>query len=302
MPALQFEQLPAAQVKEIRGGLHASWQIEADALNRSWFPDRGKFDTAVAKLNAKFQQMELTALTQLQQQTEEQQRVQQLIKGGTQGMGRGEEAAVRMELGPEAERLAFLPQQQQQPYSIGQITSESVMESISEFAEAAPTTAKFWTRAANEPKTERGLQEQYLEWRSLIQYDAINPLRQQQLDQQWDAYMAGDKRFDEWWSDKGKRKPTVEIKALRTPGKMGKLMQDRIVGAGGASPLGRSVAKGKPRFTLPTEPLTFGMEAAHRLLAPSKPRQEQAPIRQRNKRTRQERISYDGGRTWQMIG
>lgn len=107
MNGLPFEQLPAAQVEEIRKQLHGQWQIEANALNRSWFSDRGKFETAKAKLNAKYQQMELNALTQMQRQQEEQQRVQQLIRRGTQGMDREEEAGLRMELGPEAERLVF---------------------------------------------------------------------------------------------------------------------------------------------------------------------------------------------------
>ena len=301
MGGLSFQNLPATQVNEIRGTLQNQWKIEAQSLDKSWFSNRGQFETAKAKLNAKYQRLEFDALTKLQQQQQEQEQVKKLIGQGTQGMGREEEATLRMNLGPEAERLVFPAAGQ--PFSISQITSKATMESIQDFAEAAPTKGLFWTRESKEPKTQQGLTNQYLEWRGLAQYDALNPLRQRQLDMQWDAYMAGDERFDKWWSNKEKREPAVEIKAMRTPGKIGKMMRGRLEIARGTTPFGRSVAKNKPRATLPTEPLTFGMEVAHRLMAPaSKPEQRQTPIRQRNKRTGQERISYDGGRTWQTIG
>ncbi|KKL06041.1 hypothetical protein LCGC14_2600000, partial [marine sediment metagenome] len=82
---------------------------------------------------------------------------------------------------------------------------------------------------SKEAKTQQGLTNQYLEWRGLAQYDALNPLRQRQLDMQWDAYMAGDERFDKWWSNKEKREPAVEIKAMRTPGKIGNSILDSLV-------------------------------------------------------------------------
>ncbi|GAG89194.1 unnamed protein product [marine sediment metagenome] len=216
-------------------------------------------------------------------------------------MGRAEEAGLRMELGPEAERLVFPPTPA--PYSIPQITSKAMMQSIVDFAEAAPTTAKFWTRRGKEPKTQQGLIGQYVEWRALAGYDYMNPVRQNQLDQQWDAYVAGDEKFDKWWLNKKKRQPIAEIKALRTPGKIGKMMRKRITDTGGITPLGRSVAKDKPRSVIPMDPSLFGVHAARGIVSamkPAPPVSEQQPIRQRNRRTGQERISYDGGKTWSM--
>lgn len=253
MPGLQFQNLPANRSKyeeqfdQVRQDLNASWQIEADALNRTWFRTKGQFDTALAKLNANYQQKELAARQKIDAAIKEEQQVQQLIKRGIQGISRKEEATLRLQLGPEAERLVFPPSVSAAPYSIPAITSKAVMESIQDFAEAAPTATKFWTRRTKEPKTQQGLINQYFEWRRLIQYDAVNPIRQRQLDMQWDAFMAGDERFDKWWSNKEKREPIVEIKALRTPGEMGKIMRGRLGVTGRTTPFGRSIAKEKPR-------------------------------------------------------
>ncbi len=302
MPALSFQNLPAAQTQEIRDTLHTQWQIEARALNVKPFKSQQQANAESAKLDAKYQQMELKAFTQLQQQTEEQQRVQDLIKQ-PQERTRAEEAQLRMELEPEAERLVFPAEPQ--PFSIGQITSTAVMQSIQDFAEAAPTTHEFFTRRENEPKTKQGIINQYLEWRSLIRYNDLDLIYQQPLDQQWDAFMAGDEKYNEWWSNKEKHQPIVEIKALRTPGDIGKIMKGRIVGAAGITPIGESVTKAKPRSAVPMDPTLFGVHAARALMRRKPARTvapEQKPIRQRNKRTRQERISYDGGKTWQTIG
>lgn len=288
-------ELPAAQVNEIKGRLRSQWQIEANALRVRPFKSQQQANAEGAKLNAKYQRLEFDALTELQQQQQEQERVQQLIKQPRK-MGRAEEAGLRMELRPEAEALVFPPEPK--PYSVSEITSPRLMESIQDFANAAPSTPELFTRASKEPKTEQGIINQYLGWRELIQYDAINPRRQQQLDMQWDAYMAGDERFDKWWSNKKKRQPTVEIKALRTPGDMGKIMRERIVGTGGITPLGESIIK-----KMPLTPETAAMKAGKgisELFTKPKPVREapQKVIRQRNKRTGEQRISYDGGKTW----
>ena len=305
MPGLPFQNLPAAQVKEITGRLRSQWQIEARALSVRPFKSQEQADAELAKLNAKYQRLEFDSLSELQQQ----QRVQQLISQPRERT-REEEAGLRMELRPEAERLVFPPEPtQQQPFSISQLGSKAMIESIDYFAESAPDTPGWeW---GPPKKTKQGLVNQYLQWRELAQYDALNPRRQQQLDQRWDISMAEDKRFDEWWLDKEKRKPIVEIRALRTPGDMGKIMRGRITGAEGITPLGRSVIKEKPRSAISKAALPMsGKEAREAYGFPggppppgrTQPQAGQAPIRQRNRRTGQERISYDGGKTWQMIG
>lgn len=253
MAGLQFENLPAAQTDRIKNDLNAQWEIEAEALRYKPFRSQQLADAELAKLNAKYQQRELEAFTQLRQQTEEQQRVQQLIKQGTQGMSREKEAGLRMNLKPEAERLVFPSEPTMTPLSISQLRAREpgedftkIQASIMEFAEAAPTIPKPWTLEKNEPKTKQGLINRYVGWRRYLGYEGLKPLVQRQYDDEWDVVMMGDKRFDKWWSNKKQRKPLAEIKALRTPGKIGKIMQDRMMGAEGITPLGRSITKAKP--------------------------------------------------------
>lgn len=243
MPGLQFQELPAAQVNEVKDRLRSQWQIEANALNKSWFSDRGKFETAKAKLNAKYQRLEFDSLSQLQQQQQEQERVQQLIKQPRK-MGRAEEAGLRMELRPEAERLVFL--EPAQPFSMSYLYSKTMMESIDYFAEAAPDAPGLeW---GPPKKTKQGLINQYLQWRELQNYAVIKDARKRrQLDQRWDISMAEDPKYDKWWYDKKNRKPMFEIRTLRTPGDIGKTMRDRILGAGGVTPMGASIGKAKSR-------------------------------------------------------
>lgn len=303
MPALQFQNLPAAETQKIRDTLHAQWQIEAKALSVKPFKSQQQADANLAQLNSKYQQKELQAFTQLQQQQQERQRVQDLIQQ-PQERSREEEAQLRMELRPEAERLVF-PEAPQR-LSVQQVASPALQQNIRAYADAAPTVHEFFTRRGKEPKTKEGIVNQYLKWRESIVYDAIeSPLVRRQLDIQWDEAMAEDSRYDEWWINKEKRQPIVEIKALRTPGDIGKTMRGKIVGA---TPIGTSVRKGKPgvreaigsaialQYPLAGRAMEAMRPEAKRLAAQPK------PIRQRNTATGQERISYDGGNTWQIIG
>ncbi len=294
MPGLQFQNLPAAQVNEVTGRLRSQWQIEARALSVRPFRSQEQADAEGAKLNAKYQRLEFDSLTQLQQQQQEQERVQQLIRQQPRDMGRAEEAGLRMELPPEAERLVFPSEPaQQQPYSLSYLGSKSMADNISYFAEDAPDTPGWeW---GPPKKTKQGLIGGYLQWRELAQYDALNPRRQQQLDQRWDISMTEDKRFDEWWLNKKKRQPIAEVRALRTRGDVGKIMRGRITGAEGVTPIGRSVTKEKPRGRW------FGFPGGPPPPSSMEPQIEQKPIRQRNRRTGQERISYDGGKTWRIL-
>lgn len=94
------------QMEGVRKQLQTRWRIEAEALNKSWFSSKGHFDTALAKLNSKYQQEEFKIFSEIQQQEESRQRVQELIAGPSE-RGRAEETDIRLELGPEAERLVF---------------------------------------------------------------------------------------------------------------------------------------------------------------------------------------------------
>ncbi|KKK67373.1 hypothetical protein LCGC14_2954710 [marine sediment metagenome] len=246
MAGLQYEKLPADQTDQVKTQLYSQWQIEARALSVRPFRSQQLANAELAKLNAKYQRLEFDAVTKLQQQQEEQQRVQELIGQGTQGMGREEEAGLRMQLGPEAERLVFPTQRAQgQPYSMSALQG-AISESIINFSDAAEDTSGWeW---GPPKKTQAGLLSQYMKWRELISYDQINPIRQNQLDLQWDAYMRSDDRFDEWWTDDKKRKPIAEVSAERPTGKIGKAVRERVMSSAAAmtrqvTPIGSSIRK-----------------------------------------------------------
>ncbi len=282
MPGLQFQDLPAAQTQKIRETLTAQWQIEADALSKSWFSDRGKFETAKAKLNAKYKQMELQEFTQLQQQFEEQQRVQTLIRQPRERT-RGQEAQLRMELGPEAERLVFpVEKSRDRPFSPGQLIS--YIEFMEPFIKRTKTSGWGITGYKRE---QQDLVKQYLAARDQAGYDdpRWTPKQKRQFDTDWDYLMTTDRDFE--WDPEA-----PEIKSLRAVGRLTRAVVKNI------TPLGASVAK-KKRFTIPTEPMTFGIKVAQRMVSPRRPEEKPTARYAQNPDTGERIISRDGGRTWQ---
>lgn len=253
MPGLPFQNLPATQqdpmnILQSRLGqseqyLKSQYDTELGGLQNQMLADKDFFNQ-LNQLNSKYQGALNQERYRVDQQVQSIKRIQTLVNSGQIAPDAGQEAMWRMVLPSETERAMFQAAgRQQQPYSIGQITSEAVMTSIQDFAEAA--SDKPGIEWGPPKKLQPGLTDQYLEWRRLIGYDALNPLRQRQLDMQWDAFMAGDEKFNAWWSDKEKREPLAEIRAFRTPGKIGKIMQKRITGVGRVTPFGQSVARGK---------------------------------------------------------
>lgn len=122
------------RMEGVRKQLETRWRIEAEALNKSWFSNRGQFDTALAKLNAKYQQEEFKVFSEIQQQEESRQRVQELIAGPDE-RSRAQEADIRMELGPEAERLVFPEQRDpRDEYRELNTTMGQLFQGIKQFA------------------------------------------------------------------------------------------------------------------------------------------------------------------------
>jgi len=276
MPGLDFEKLPAEQVQEIKGTLHGQWQIEANALNKSHFTNKGQFETAKAKLNSKYQQMELQALTELQQQVTEQQRVRQLIEQPQQ-RSPADEAQLKMQLRPEAESLVFPSEPGGAPY--GQASMGKYAETIRTFAKRADE--KRGVEWGPPEKKRESLINEYQAWQERYGYEGMNFTQKNQMDDLWDSVMAEDKdarqAYKQWDPQ------SVQVKSLRSRGKISKAMSQRVNGTPikyDTTPAGKSIIKEKP----------------------AEKTQTQKPIRQRNRRTGQERISNDGGKTWQMIG
>ena len=283
MPGLDFRNLPADQTRKISGTLMDQWRIDAEALNKSWFADKGKFDTAVAKLNAKYQQMELKAFTGLQQQMEEQQQVQTLIRNRPQGGYAPErKTQLRMELGTEAESLVFPTEGTgRTPFSPAALKGYRAF--MEPFAAAAKEQPGFeWGTPV---RLQEDLTRQYVAAREQAGYSDLRfgLTNRRQFDAEWDDLMASERNYK--WDPK-----SLEVKSLRTTGRLQQAATKNV------SPLGASVIK-KKRFALPTEPMTFGMEAASRIISPGKSKPE---IRYAQNPNTGERIkSEDGGRTWQ---
>ena len=247
MPGLQFQNLPADQTTKIHEGFLAQWKIEANALKQTPFPDAGKARAAVAKLNARYQQMELKAFTQLQQQTEEQQRVQTLIRQPRERT-RGQEAQLRMELRPEAESLVF-PTERMGRFSTDQmIKFDKNMEA---FAEAVPKSGTWGSRV----RKQSDLVKQYEKMQILDGYAAMTIHQKQAYDYLWDNRMAKNESY-KW--DPG----SPEVKALRGIGKLQQAAAKNI------SPLGMSVMKKKKRFAIPGYAGLYSAGVAQKIVSP----------------------------------
>lgn len=244
MPALQFEQLPADQTDKIKKTLRAQWQIEANALNQSWFSDRGKFNTARAKLNAKYQTLEFDAFTKLQQQQQERQRVQQLIRQPRQRT-REEEAGLRMELRPEAERLVFppAPPALKQPFSAAALRPKGpVYELMNEYIDAVPRPGWWFTRAKKETRKLNDIVDSYKAFQDQVGYYNLPNIKQRQLDLLWDSLLQAQPGFDPWWKDKAKRQPVAEVRGLRAKGPISRIMAGKVT-----TPIGRSIGMQLPK-------------------------------------------------------
>jgi len=284
MNGLSFQDLPAAQQQQFNQSkkyLEEQFAIEGKALDNT--PMRNdQYQGKLNQLRAKYQKILHNTHFKIQQQAQEQQRVQQLIKQPRQ-YTRGQEAGLRMELGPEAERLVFPTQKYLSPQYL---RSRGFIENLSGYSEAAVDTPGWeW----GPPKKKKGsLIDQYRNWRQSELYSTKSLQERQQLDQEWDMTMATNSTYDNWWQDKKtKRKPIVDVQILRATGRIAGAMRDKVI-----SPIGRSLGR-KKKTGLGTQwgysPLGLGGA-------------EQEPIRQRNKRTGQERISYNGGKTWKVTG
>lgn len=259
MPGLPFRTMPGAQQPEepmrpgvrvqdpaqrMRGQfnqqrqyLHRQWRIEADALRIRPFKSQAHADSALAKLNSKYRMRELGVRQKLETQQQERQRVQQLI----QQTGRRtpiQEVALRMQLGPEAERLVFPPHQK--PFTYTQIVG--LADDMREQAGAAKQEPRLWR---GQKKTRKSLIKQYLAMVKLLGVSdprAFGPGRQQQFNDIWNRVMEMDKDFANWFDEQGK--PPSEMRVVISKGRIADAMKDKVIGK---SPLGRSISRGIPR-------------------------------------------------------
>jgi len=287
LPAHEYKQLPNPEVQRIKSDLGAQYKIEADALNKSWFSNRGQYDTVKAKLDAKYKQKEYEELKKLQSKIQEEEQVRQLIKQRTgQGLSLKpeEEAMVRMNLRPEAEKLVF-----PQPTNWATKHSENLRERnrlldiVESFTVSPGGKVKFkqLDNKGNIIEDRRATNEEVQLFQNATK--ALANLEKQEREEiipnlsgierlatQGQEIIQGRREKDFWQRHKYLRLiPQIGIPALTSH------VLEKI---GQLSPLEQSLQTGKPE------------------------QKQRNVIRQRNARTGQERVSYDGGKTWQIIG
>ncbi len=282
MPGLQYENLPAqrqdpmgilsSKQDEEYNYLKSQYANEARALEQSVMTD-ADFRSGTNELNTKYTSLVNKFNLKREQETLQLKQVQSLVSQGNISEAAGREAMWRMVLPQETEQAMFPAQQAQQtPYSMSQMQG-AISKSISEFAEdAADTPGMEW---GPPKKIKNDLMSQYMHWRELLGYDNLNPIRQNQLDLRWDAYMRDEDKFDEWWTDKNKRRPIAEVSAVRSTGRIGKAMKSRVFDSASATasttPLGASIQFQKTHeFSVPSATMLEGGVPRGR----PKPRQE----------------------------
>lgn len=165
------------------------------------------------------------------------------------------------------------------PFSPRQLEAHQVH--IEEFATSGePTKKRFgidWL--AKDVHTQKSLLKQYNTWRVNIGYDAMTASQQNQVDNEWDAWVA-DKKMK--WNPESKE----------------------VLAARGRGPLTRgygSQFRGTP--TGPTEP-TNPLQSSIALSLPKQPKPKEEPqprIYIRNRSTKKRMFSDDGGQTWQTV-
>jgi len=282
MPGLPYQNLPAEQVNQIRGQIQAQWQIEANALARTPFADRGKFEAANAKLSAKYDMMELKSMQALQQQAQEQQQ-EQAKREQLLGLARQRREG---ELSPEQltqQRLGMTAGQwgataPERGLSFTQMESPSLRESVARYIDSAPSRTGWLHRMMPGPpdKIKKGLIDAYNGWKDWVDYDEQNYAVKEDLDKIWDTEMYSRPECNTWWENEKDRTVPKEVQRARHRG--GKWAEAGKNAMAGKSPFARSIKKPS------TAPI--GMP-------------QQRVLTATNPQTGQKITSRDGGRSWQ---
>ena len=257
MNGLPYQQLPAQQQdpwgtlqgqhEQEYGHLKRQYENEARALESVQMSSRD-FGQRASMLNAKHEGILNKFKLKASQQAQQLEQIDMLVQQGQIDEAAGREASWRLVLPQETERAMFPGQETQQtPYSMSQMRG-AISTSIDEFAQGAADVPG-WSEKMKwgDPQKETGsLVNQYMEWRELIGYDILKPVRQNQLDMQWDAKMRDEDKFDKWFTDDKKRTPLAQVSALRPTGRIGDAMKKRVVGR--LNPIAASIKKQKPSY------------------------------------------------------
>lgn len=232
------------QYGALQGNLYEQMEIDLDALYASYFSDEGKFISAKARLEASYQQKDLKGYKEIKAEEQEELRVQAIRsrrRAGKEEMTPAQEIATRLQLGQEAEGLAFPREEENKPFSFREIAS------LETFIYNTANEAKrfYWhsSESSKEIKKQEknNLMAKYIDTVNLLQVQDYNPARREQFNDLWNRVMASDKRFkDLWFTEKGNSPP--QMRAIFAKGRISNVMKERLVGK---TPLAASLIKEK---------------------------------------------------------
>lgn len=270
MPGLKFKELPnspyavvQSKFNDVKYLLGKQFQQDQRALQSQYLTDN-QYKAKDAELNAYYNNLLNTQSVEFKSRIGELNRIKSMVGEGQMEAQAGFQAGWKMVL-PHETYSARFPKQAKaadvKPMSSAAIRSADFM--MDEFIEGAEEKRGWeWGKPY---RTKAGLIEQYIGWRAQIGYDEIdNPTVQNQLDLRWDAKMRGDKKYRDWFSDEGKKKPVAEVVSLRSRGRLGRAVSKKLLPDSSrvikVTPIGKAIqdividgSRGKKSFTQPQE-------------------------------------------------
>ena len=245
MAGLPFQNLPKDNPQDVLGrDLQSAQKRIADQYNmqlsrirKTPMSDRD-FANHYNKLAGSFKN-DMQRISQPFQQKEQQLRtIRQLVQQGHITQDRGNEAMWRMVLPQETERAMFTRDSVSKPSApLSPTQLASYGESAAEFVEPARETDRFWGPIPK-PYTlwhkfsKENLIDQYKGWQENIGYTNLSPVRQRQVDIQWDDYVKG-QGIKEWDPKDPK------VRALRSKGRLATAAAPNI------TPMSRAIIQSK---------------------------------------------------------
>lgn len=243
MNGLPFQRLPKDTPQDIlqRNSQSAQQQIsdqynrQLQVIRKTPMSDRD-FALQYNKLAGSFKNDLQRATQPFEQKNQQLQTIQRLIQQGHITPEKGNEALWRTVLPQETERAMFAQEARPSaPLSPTQLAFYG--QSVAKFVEPARVTDRFWGPFPRSylkwhkfPKEQ--LIKQYAGWQEAIGYENLSPVRQRQVDIQWDDYVKG-QGIKEW----DPKDP--QIKALRSKGKLTRAMAPNI------TPVARTIIQAK---------------------------------------------------------
>lgn len=244
MAGLQFQNLPKGTPQDVlQRDLQSAQKQIADNYNarlsrirKTPMSDRD-FATHYNKLAGSFKD-DMRKIGQPFQQKEQQMRtVRQLVQQGHITQEKGDEAVWRMVLPQETERAMFARDTTSKTSPLSPTQLASYGKSAAEFVEPARETDRFWGPI---PKpymlwhkfSKDNLIDQYKGWQENIGYANLSPVRQRQVDIQWDDYIKG-QGIEEW------NPKDPKVRALRSKGRLAKAAAPSI------TPMSRAIVQSK---------------------------------------------------------